>query len=124
MTDNIRSIQNNSNCKSNKLIYLPDKSTILNMPFILTEGKRLIIGMPYLKIENWLADSKIQSVRLLDIWDESCIVNIKIQDLNTSKIDILSHNLAIDSDHWLWSLASFDYLVNLGEYDKKKYCTY
>ena len=124
MTENIRSIQNNSNCKSNKLIYLTDKTTILNMPFILTEGKWIIIGMLYLKIENWLADSKIQSVRLLDLWDESCIVNIKTQDLNTFKIDILSHNLANESDYWLWSLTSFDYLVNLGEKVEKKHITY
>jgi len=99
---------------SNKLKYLPDKSAILDMPFILTRRKRLINGMPYLKLEKWLADSKIQAVRLLDIWDANDIVYLRIQDLQTNKTEIISFNLTYDGDFWLWSLASLDYLMQLG----------
>ncbi|MBN1186474.1 MAG: hypothetical protein JXB49_29635 [Bacteroidales bacterium] len=96
---------------SNKLKYLPDNSVILDMPFILTEHRRLIIGMPYLKYENWLADSKIQAVRLLKVWDTKNIAYLQIRDLKSTKADILSYNLEYIGDYWLWSLSSLEYLT-------------
>jgi hypothetical protein len=44
-----------------------------------------MIGMPYLKTENWLADSKTEAIRLLDVWDSDGIVYLKVQSLITSK---------------------------------------
>lgn len=120
MERNPSSSANNSNCNLNKLIYLPDNSVILDMPFILTCNKRLFFGMPYLKHEQWLADSKTQAIRLLMVWDSQNIVYLKIQDLQTAKTDVLSTNIAYNGDYWLWCLASLDYLSNMtGKSDVK-----
>ncbi len=97
---------------SNKLKYLPDNSAILDMPFILTRKKRLVKGMPYIKLEKWLADSKIQAIRLLDVWDADNIVYLRIQDLQTNKTEVISFNLAYEGDYWLWSLASLEFIIN------------
>ncbi|MCJ7449491.1 MAG: hypothetical protein MUO72_17585 [Bacteroidales bacterium] len=78
------------------LKYYPPDSIMLDLDFILTGNKILIIGYPYLKIENWLTD-KPTAVRLLDVWDEDNVLYLKIQDLKTSKIDTISHNLRVSS---------------------------
>jgi hypothetical protein len=67
------------------LKYLHPEKVRLNLPFILTHDKLLMIGMPYLKTENWLADSKTEAIRLLDVWDSDGIVYLKVQSLITSK---------------------------------------
>ena len=95
------------------MIYLNREKVILNLPFILTEGKILTLGMPYLKSEKFLADSKIEAVRLLDIWDFYGFVYIKIQNLTTLKTDTLIWNLQCTSDFYLWSLADFQTLTQL-----------
>jgi len=102
-------------CNLNKLIYLPDNSVILNMPFILTTNKKLKINFPYLKYEQWLADSKIKAVRLLKVWDTDNIVYLHVKDLQTNDTAVLSYNLVYDGDYWLWSLTSYEYFLNLTE---------
>ncbi len=94
------------------LEYYPPDTVRLDFHFIITIDKRLRIGHPYLKIENWLTDLPT-GIRLLDIWDEGNIVCLKIQDLKTLKPAMLSHNLDYDCDFWLWSLADLDSLMNL-----------
>jgi hypothetical protein len=69
--------------------------------------------MPYLKHEQWLADSKIQAVRLIKIWDADEIVFLKVQDIETAETNVISANLAYDGDYWLWCLASYEYLLSL-----------
>jgi hypothetical protein len=78
----------------------------------LTRDKKLKIGYPYLKIENWLTDLPT-GIRLLDVWDEGNIVYLKIQDLKTHRVYNLSHNLDYSGEFWLWSLADLDSLMNL-----------
>jgi hypothetical protein len=52
---------------------------------------------------------------LLDVWDADGIVYIKIQSLTTLKIDTLSWNLEYTDGSWLWSLADFQTLIQLGK---------
>ena len=103
-----------SNLGCSRLKYLSQDTVILDFPFILSHKKQLKLGQPYMKIENWLTD-KPTAVRLLDVWDDNNIVFLKIQDLETSKIDTISHNLKYNGEFWIWSLASFDYLMNLSK---------
>jgi hypothetical protein len=62
-------ISNSGHTDNPVLIYLTPEKVFLNLPFILTEEKILKIGMPYMKSEKWLADSKSEAVRLLKVWD-------------------------------------------------------
>lgn len=101
--------------RNKKLKYLSPDTIFLDFPFILSKNKKLKIGYPYLKIENWLADSHIQAVRLLDVWDNGNTVFLKIQDLQTSQTNTIASNLNYDDDFWLWSLADFDYLLDLAK---------
>ena len=96
------------------LIYLNREKVILNLPFILTEGKILQVGLPYMKSEKFLADSKIEAVRLLKIWDFYGMVYVEIQNLTTLKIDTLIWNLQCTSGFYLWSLADFQTLIKAG----------
>lgn len=96
------------------LEYYPPDSILLDLHFILTCDKQLKIGYPYVKIENWLTDLPT-GIRLLDVWDYDNNVYLKIQDLKTSRVDTISHNLEYCGDFWLWSLASYSYLTNLSK---------
>lgn len=89
------------------LEYYPSDIFRLDFHFIIIIDKRLRIGYPYLKIENWLTDLPT-GIRLLDVWDEGNIIYLKIQELKTSKSAILSHNLDYEGDFWLWSLADYE----------------
>lgn len=93
------------------LQYLSRHTVRLNLPFILTENKILTIGMPYLKTENWLADSRTEAVKLLDIYDCEGIVYLNILSLNTLKINTLSYNLNCQSGYWLWAIADYQTLM-------------
>ncbi len=90
-----------------KLEYFLPNIVRLDLPFILTEDKMLVLNMPYLKLEG----QHVDAVRLLDVWDKDEIVNLKIQDLKTNKINVLSHNLKYSGNYWLWCLAEFEYLI-------------
>jgi hypothetical protein len=95
------------------LIYLNPENVFLNLPFILTEGKILKVGFPYLKSEERFGDSKIEAVRLLKVWDFNGMVYLEIQNLTTLRIDTLMWNLQCTSGFYLWGLASFEYLMKL-----------
>jgi len=94
------------------LEYLPPDVVCLDFDFILTCDKKLKIGYPYLKIENWLTDSPA-GIKLLDVWDKDDIVFLKIQDLATKKINVLSHNMEYSGDYWLWCLADINSIFEL-----------
>ena len=96
------------------LICLSPEKVFLNLPFILTKGKILQVGLPYMKSEKFLADSKTEAVRLLDIWDYYGFVYVKIQNLTTLEVDTLSWNLQCTSGFYLWSLADFQTLIKAG----------
>lgn len=115
MTKVNQHITKNKNSNLNVLEYFYPDKVRLNLPFILTCDRLLTIGMPYMKTENWLADSKTEAIRLLDIWDTDGIVYLKIQSLITLKIDTLSWNLEYTGRFWLWSLADFQTLIQAGK---------
>ncbi len=95
------------------LQYLTRNTVRLNLPFILTENKILTIGLPYLKTENWLADSKTEAIRLVDIWEIAEIINIKVQSLTTFKVETLNWNLCYSGSIWIWSISSLDYCMQI-----------
>jgi hypothetical protein len=55
------------------------------------------------------------AVKLLDGWENEGVVYLKIQDLTTSRTHTISWNLKYTGEFWLWSLADFDYLMNLSK---------
>ncbi len=59
-------------CYLNKLEYFRPDIVRLDLPFIQTEDKMLVFGMPYLKVEG----EHIDAVCLLDIWDEDGYVSL------------------------------------------------
>lgn len=97
----------------NILKYMTPETVFLDFPFIQTHKKVLMLGMPYMKTENWLADSKTDAIRLLDVWDDDHFVYLKIQSLKTLKINTLSWNLDYKGGFWLWSITSLPYIINL-----------
>jgi len=48
------------------LEYLPPDTIVLDLPFIMTQGKRLTKGMPYLKVEKKVVGEDITVIRLLN----------------------------------------------------------
>jgi hypothetical protein len=95
------------------LEYYPPDAVLLDLHFILISDKKLKIGYPYLKAENWLADSKTEAIRLLEVWDSDGIIYLKIQSLTTLKIDTLSWNLECTGGYWLWSIASQKDIISM-----------
>jgi len=93
-----------------KLHQLTSQTYELNLPFILTKGKVLKIGMPYLYLEKLTGENSIKAVRLLKIWEESNAVFLLIQDIVTRKKIVISFSLTYDGNFWLWSLTSLDLL--------------
>lgn len=111
MVNKLNKISYSGHTDNPVLQYLTRKSVCLNLPFILTENKILTIGMPYMKTENWLADSKTEAVRLLDVFDYEGIVYIKVQSMNTLQIDTLSWNMDYKAGVWLWAIADLKTLM-------------
>lgn len=95
-----------------KLQQLTSKTYELDLPFILTTGKLLKIGMPYLYLEKLTGGNSIKAVRLIKIWEESDAVFLLIHDIVTLKKIVISFSLTYDGDFWLWSLADFEYLTH------------
>jgi len=125
MIHSLNSMNNNSFIESNimdnnstnttfrkKLQQLTSKTFELDLPFILTTGKLLKIGMPYLYLEKLTGGNSIKAVRLIKIWEESDAVFLLIQDIVTRKKFVVSFNLRYDGNFWLWSLADFGYLAH------------
>ncbi len=93
----------------NKIKYFPPNSVQLNLPFILTQDKKLTIGMPYLKLEG----RHIDAIRLLDIWDTDGYIFLKIENLQHGQVNTLSWALNHKGDFWVWSIASFSFLTTI-----------
>jgi hypothetical protein len=81
---------------------------ILDRPFVLTQGKTLVTGMPYLYSEGYHSTA----VRLLKVWQDDNIIYLDVQKIQTLKTFRLSWNLNYTGDYWLWSLADYDSLMN------------
>ena len=102
------------NSEGHKVLeYLSPDTIILDLPFIITQGKRLTKAMPYLKVEKKVAGHDTAAIRLLNYQDYEGVIYLNVQDLKTNRCYNLSHNMEIDGDWWCWSLADFDTLTNL-----------
>jgi hypothetical protein len=101
------------NAEGHKVLeYISPDTITLDLPFILTTGKRLTKGMPYLKLEKKVVGEEIAAIRLLGFQDYQGIIYLNVQDIKTDKCYNLSYNLEIDSDGmWFWSLADVQTLT-------------
>lgn len=97
------------------LEYLSNDTIVLDLPFIMTQGKRLTKGMPYLKVEKKTIGEYIAAIRLLNYQDYQGVIYLNVQDLQTNRCYNLSHNMEIDGDWWFWSLSDFETLTNFSE---------
>jgi len=88
------------------LEYISDDTIVLDLHFIMTTGKRLTRGMPYLKLANKNIGEDIAAIRLLGFQDYQGIIYLNVQEIKTGRHYNLSYNMEIDSDGmWFWSLA-------------------
>lgn len=94
------------------LEYISSDTIVLNLPFIMTQGKRLTKGMPYLKVEKKVAGNDTAAIRLLNYQDYQGVIYLNLQDLKTNRCYNLSHNMEINGDWWFWSLADFETLIS------------
>jgi hypothetical protein len=95
------------------LEYLSPNSIVLDLPFIMTHLNLLTINMPYMKVEKFLADTHVATIRLLNFKDADGIIYLNVQELLTNKTYTLSWNMELDDDYWLWSLADLPTIYNL-----------
>lgn len=94
------------------LEYVSSDTIVLDLPFIMTQGKQLIKSMPYMKLEKRTIGNDIAAIRLLNFQDYEGVVYLNVQDLKTGKHYNLSWNMDIDDENiWLWSLADFNTLT-------------
>ena len=94
------------------LEYISSDTIVLNLPFIMTQGKRLTKSMPYLKVEKKTIGEDIAAIRLLNYQDYQGVIYLNLQDLKTNRCYNLSHNMEINGDWWFWSLADFETLIS------------
>jgi hypothetical protein len=94
--------------------YINPGEVWIGLPFINTPYNILMLGMVYLKTENWLADSKTEAVRLLDVWETEGILNVKVQNLNTYEVQTLIWNLEYTDGKWMWSITDMFTITELG----------
>lgn len=85
---------------------------VLDRPFVLTQDKTLVTGMPYLYSER----RHHVAVRLLKVWKDYVgqdeVVNLTLQELQTDKVFTVSRNLDYEGDYYLWSLADLQSIMN------------
>jgi len=93
------------------LEYISPSEIMLDLPFILTQNKRLKLNMPYLKAENCLSGNKISAIRLLNFETYDTIIVLSVQDLQSKKTFTLEYNMDSTSGYWIWSLSDFESLV-------------
>jgi hypothetical protein len=84
---------------------------MLDLPFILTQNKRLKLNMPYLKTESKLSGNDITAIRLLDFEAYDTIIVLYVQDLQSKKTFSLEYNMDSTSGYWIWSLSDFESIV-------------
>lgn len=103
------------NANGHKVLeFVSPDTIILNLDFILTTGKRLSKGMPYLKVEKQIIGEDVAAIRLVNFQDYEGIIYLNVQDLKTNMCYNLSWNMEIDDEGmWFWSLADIDSLSNL-----------
>jgi len=99
------------NTKGHKVLeYISDDNIVLDLHFIMTTGKRLTRGMPYLKLANKNIGEDIAAIRLLGFQDYEGMIYLNVQDIKTNRCYNLTWNMEIDDDWWFWSLSDMDSL--------------
>ena len=94
------------NTKGHKVLeYISDDNIVLDLHFIMTTGKRLTRGMPYLKLANKNIGEDIAAIRLLGFQDYEGMIYLNVQDIKTNRCYNLTWNMEIDDDWWFWSLS-------------------
>ncbi len=93
------------------LEFISSSEIMLDLPFILTEKKRLRLNMPYLKTENNLSGNKISAIRLLNFDTYDTIIVLYVQELQSKKTFSLEYNMDSTSGYWIWSLSDFENTV-------------
>ncbi len=85
---------------------------ILDREFIMTQGKKLLTGMPYLFSEG----RRSVAVRLLEVWldyeFEDEFVYLTLQELQTNRTFTVCWNLDYTGDYYLWSIADLPTIMN------------
>ena len=101
------------NAKGHKVLeYITPDTIILDFPFIMTTGKRLTRGMPYLKLANKNIGEDIAAIRLLGFQDYEGMIYFNVQDVKTNRCYNLTWNMEIDDNWWFFALADFETLTN------------
>ena len=101
------------NDKGHKVLeYLSPNTIVLDLHFIMTTGKRLTVGMPYLKLASKNIGEDIAAIRLLGFQDYEGMIYLNVQDIKTNRCYNLTWNMEIDDDSiWFWSLADIQTLT-------------
>ena len=94
------------------LEFISSSEIMLDLPFILTQKKRLRLNMPYLKIESSLSGNKSVAVRLLNIKVIKGIIYLSVQELESKRTYTLEWNMDYTGSYWLWSLSDFETIIN------------
>ena len=89
------------------MVYISSSEIMLDLPFILTQKKRLRLNMPYLKTENNLSGNKISAIRLLNFDTYDTIIVLYVQELQSKKTFSLEYNMDSTSGYWIWGLSDF-----------------
>ena len=104
------------NANGHKVLeFVSPDSIILDLPFIMTTGKRLTKGMPYLKVEKQIIGEDIAAIRLLGFQGYEGMIYLNVQDIKTNRCYNLTWNMEIDDDWWFWSLADYNYLLDVAK---------
>ncbi len=81
----------------------------LDRSFVLTQGKTLLTGSPYLYNEG----SHSVAVKLTKAWIEDDIIYLTLQELQSQKSFTVSWNLEYDGNYFLWTIADLQTLLNI-----------
>ena len=95
------------------LEFISSSEIMLDLPFILTQKKKLKLNMPYLKTESKLSGNEITAIRLLNFDAYDTIIVLYVQELQSKKTYSLEYNMDSTSGYWIWSLSDFESLVNI-----------
>jgi len=87
------------------LEYISPSEIMLDLPFILTQNKRLKLNMPYLKTESKLSGNDIAAIRLLDLEVCEGIVQLYVQELESKKTYSLEWNMDYNGSYWMWGIS-------------------
>jgi len=102
------------------LEFISSSEIMLDLPFILTQNKRLKLNMPYLKTENKLSGNNITAIRLLNFDTYDTIIVLYVQELQSKKTYSLEYNMDSTSGYWIWSLSDFESIVEVSLASEKK----